>query len=354
MSAGSRGVAAWSRSMPVCCAAQQHTAGEASTSGRDSTGSSAGKQTGRQLLQQQGRAKKQRLDDYCLALHPEHSKNLIQSWIVQGKVLVNDRVVTKAGTPVPKDATVRINAEQPKYVCRAGHKLEAALEHFGVDVTGLTALDAGLSTGGFTDCLLQRGIARVYGVDVGYGQVMGSIAQEPRVTVMERTNLRHLKPEDLPTRVDLVTLDLSFISVLKVLPAVVGVMRPEGAQMVVLIKPQFEAGRGAVSAGGVVRDPKVHAEVIERITRGISAYNLQPRGVMESPLKGDKGGNTEFLAHFVHDPASGPLRLVPVDAASVVAVGEGGDDEQEQEGMGGVAGSGGAGSSISSGKATLV
>jgi hypothetical protein len=211
--------------MPVCCAAQQHTAGEASTSGRDSTGSSAGKQTGRQLLQQQGRAKKQRLDDYCLALHPEHSKNLIQSWIVQGKVLVNDRwgqtrcwqsplihacsaacrldassgstrlpahawragqraqhlsawhalkqprmpcvraqhcrVVTKAGTPVPKDATVRINAEQPKYVCRAGHKLEAALEHFGVDVTGLTALDAGLSTGGFTDCLLQRGIARV-------------------------------------------------------------------------------------------------------------------------------------------------------------------------------------------------
>ncbi|KAI8463596.1 MAG: S-adenosyl-L-methionine-dependent methyltransferase [Monoraphidium minutum] len=311
-----------------CSAAPQRSAGEAGAPGRGDAlpavdGGGGGGLSAKQQLQ--GRAsRKQRLDDYCLTMHPEYSKNLIQSWIVQGKVLVNDRVVTKAGTPVPKHAAVRINAEQPKYVCRAGHKLEAALEHFGVDVTGLTALDAGLSTGGFTDCLLQRGVGHVFGVDVGYGQVVGSIAQDPRVTVMERTNLRHLRPEDLPARVDLVTLDLSFISVLKVMPAVAAALRPSGGQLVVLIKPQFEAGKGLVSAGGVVRDPKVHAEVISRISRGIQAFNLAPRGVIESPLKGDKGGNTEFLAHFVHDPDAGPLLLSDAAAAAEAAGGGGG------------------------------
>lgn len=137
-------------------------------------------------------------------------------------------------------------------------------------------------------------------------------------------------PPALAPQVDLVTLDLSFISVLKVLPAVTGVMKPEGAQLVVLIKPQFEAGRGAVSAGGVVRDPAVHAEVIERISAGIEAFNLRRRGVTESPLKGDKGGNTEFLAHFVHEPGSGPLR----------PGGEAGDSDDEEAGSG--SGSGGA------------
>lgn len=142
--------------------------------------------------------RRQRLDDYVLSMHPEHSRNLVQSWIAQGKVLVNDTPVTKAGAPLPRGAVVRVTAEAPRYVCRAGLKLEAALDHFAVDVTGLTALDAGLSTGGFTDCMLQHGARHVYGVDVGHGQVMGSIAQDPRVTVMERTNLRHLAPSDLP------------------------------------------------------------------------------------------------------------------------------------------------------------
>lgn len=234
--------------------------------------------------------------------------------------------MTKAGTPVPKNAVVRINARSLKYVCRAGHKLEAALDAFNIDPAGLTALDAGLSTGGFTDCLLQRGAARVFGVDVGHGQVAGSIAQDPRVVVMERTNLRHLKPEDLPCKVDLVTLDLAFISVLKVLPAVAGVLRPDGgARLVVLIKPQFEAGRASVGAGGVVRDPKVHAEVIARVSAGAEAFGLRRRGLIESPLKGDKGGNTEFLALFEHDAADGPLRLEEgAAAAAALDLGSGG------------------------------
>lgn len=254
--------------------------------------------------------KKQRLDDYCLQQYPQYSKNLVQSWIAQGKVLVNDKVVTKAGHAVPKKAEVRINAEDPKYVCRAGFKLEKALDYFGIDVTGATALDAGLSTGGFTHCLLQRGARHVYGVDVGHGQVMGSIAQDQRVTVMERTNLRHLRPDQLPEQVSLVTLDLSFISVLKVMPAVAAVMAP-GAQLVVLIKPQFEAGRAQVGAGGLVKDPQVHQAVISRITAGVEAYGLQCLGVTESPLKGDKSGNTEFLALFKHDPSQGPISVPP-------------------------------------------
>eukprot|EP00882_Tetradesmus_deserticola_P008485 GHRQ01008948.1.p1 GENE.GHRQ01008948.1~~GHRQ01008948.1.p1 ORF type:complete len:364 (+),score=119.49 GHRQ01008948.1:200-1291(+) len=253
---------------------------------------------------------RQRLDDYCLQQNPHHSKNLIQSWIAQGKVLVNDQVVTKAGHAVPKQANVRILAEDPKFVCRAGFKLEKALDHFAIDVTGLTALDAGLSTGGFTDCLLQRGARHVYGVDVGHGQVMGSIAQHPCVTVMEKTNLRHMAAGDLPEKVSLVTLDLSFISVLKVMPAVAQLVAP-GGQLLVLIKPQFEAGRSQVSSGGVVKDPGVHRQVIARITQGVEAYGFSCRGVTESPLKGDKGGNTEFLAHFVHDPGQGPISIPP-------------------------------------------
>lgn len=154
---------------------------------------------------------------------------------------------TCATTQVSPTAVVEILADLPKYVCRAGHKLEAALDAFAVDPSGCVCLDAGLSTGGFTDCLLQRGAAAVYGVDVGYGQVAERIRTDPRVVVMERTNVRHLRPEQMPPRteggaavlVDLVTLDLSFISVLKVLPAVMTVMQPQ-AQLIVLIKPQFE------------------------------------------------------------------------------------------------------------------
>ncbi|XP_076950771.1 uncharacterized protein LOC143623842, partial [Bidens hawaiensis] len=156
--------------------------------------------------------KKKRLDEVCLEKFQQYSRNYIQSWILQGKVIVDGKVVTKAGHQVSDKAVVEIKAEIPKYVCRAGHKLEAAIEQLGVDVTGKVALDSGLSTGGFTDCLLQYGASFVYGVDVGYGQVADKIHRDQRVSVIERTNLRYLT--ELPQKVDLVTLDLSFISIL--------------------------------------------------------------------------------------------------------------------------------------------
>ncbi|KAF8005667.1 hypothetical protein BT93_K0065 [Corymbia citriodora subsp. variegata] len=191
----------------------------------------------------QPQKKKKRLDEVCLERYQQYSRNIIQSWILQGKVFVNGKVVSKAGTPVSDQANVEIIAEIPKYVCRAGYKLEAAIEQLGVDVEGKVALDSGLSTGGFTDCLLQNGASFVYGVDVGYGQVADKIRRDERVSVIERTNLRYLP--GLPQKVDLVTLDLSFISLLLVMPAVVNVMKEE-ATLVTLVKPQFEARRSQV------------------------------------------------------------------------------------------------------------
>lgn len=199
-----------------------------------------------------------------------------------------------------------------------------------VDPTGKVCLDSGLSTGGFTDCLLQRGAARVYGIDVGkygrfpqagsgggrssnlcellaptgYGQVAEKVRQDSRVVVMERTNLRHLRRGDLGEPIQLASLDLSFISVLKVVPALCELLAPEGSEMLVLIKPQFEAGRGQVGAGGVVKDPKVHQEVIERVTAGICGFGFRCMGVIESPIRGQKSENVEFLGHFVRDPSA--------------------------------------------------
>lgn len=238
--------------------------------------------------------KKKRLDEVCLERFQQYSRTFIQSWILQGKVYVDGKVVNKAGTPVSEKAVVEIIAEIPKYVCRAGHKLEAAIEQLGVDVNGKVALDCGLSTGGFTDCLLQYGAAYVYGVDVGYGQVADKIRRDDRVSVIERTNLRYLP--GLPQNVDLVTLDLSFISVLLVMPAVLKVMK-ERSTLVTLVKPQFEARRSQVGSGGIVRDPEVHKEVLERIIDGVESFGFKSKGWIESPLKGAKG-NTEFLVRF--------------------------------------------------------
>ena len=238
---------------------------------------------------------KARLDELALLEYPEYSRNVVQSWIAQGKVLVNGQPVTKAGTKLRPDVKILITAETPKYVCRGGLKLEKALDEFEIDPNNLIALDSGLSTGGFTDCLLQRGATRVYGVDVGYGQVHEQIRTDPRVTVMERTNLRYLQP--LPESVDLACLDLSFISVLKVLPAVAAATRP-GGRLVVLIKPQFEAKRSQIGSKGVVRDPKVHEEVIARVIDGAGTMGWEYVRHTVSPIKGAKEGNTEFLALF--------------------------------------------------------
>lgn len=243
--------------------------------------------------------RRRRLDEVCLELYPQFSRNVIQSWIVQGKVLVNDRPVVKAGASVPPMAHVTITAEQPKFVCRAGLKLEAALDTFSINIQGCRALDAGLSTGGFTDCLLQRGAVHVIGVDVGYGQVAEKIRTDDRVLVMERTNLRHLRRKDLPNNefVDLVTLDVSFISSLKMIDTVQDVLKPQG-DVVLLVKPQFEAGKELVSAGGVVKDPEVRKRVVDSVIAGWTDAGFRCAGVIESPVKGATSGNVEYLAHF--------------------------------------------------------
>lgn len=241
--------------------------------------------------------KKKRLDQRMQADLPHYSRQQIQGWIMRGMVRVEGTVVTKPGIPVADTAQVIYDIEEPKYVGRAGFKLEKALEHFAIDVTGFVALDAGLSTGGFTDCLLQHGAKKVYGIDVGYGQVHEKIRMDDRVVVMERTNLRHLDTALITDKIDIVTLDLSFISMLKVIDVVRSVMHT-GATLVVLIKPQFEAERHEVGRGGIITDPAVHESVIERVVSGVQAAGFEYKGVIESPLLGGSG-NKEFLGCFI-------------------------------------------------------
>jgi len=242
---------------------------------------------------------KKRLDLFVQELFPQYSRRQIQSWIMQGKVIVNDKVVTKSGTQVADDTKIVMNVQEPKFVGRAGFKIEKALDHFAIDVTDIIVLDAGLSTGGFADCLLQRGAKKIYGIDVGYGQVHEKIRSDERVAVIERTNLRHTeKVLELlgQDKVDLVTLDLSFISILKVMDTVDAVLKDDGL-LVTLIKPQFEAERHEVGKGGIVKDERVHEKVIEKVIEGIKAYGFTFIGVIDSPIEG-ASGNKEFLAYF--------------------------------------------------------
>lgn len=238
---------------------------------------------------------KKRLDVALAEKYPHLTRNQIQSFILQGKATVDGVRQTKAGTQVTADRAIELIVDESKFVSRAGFKLEHALDHFKIDVTGLVALDAGLSTGGFTHCLLQRGIKRVYGVDVGTAQVHDKIATDDRVVVMEQTNLRHL--ERLPELIDIATLDLSFISLLKVMPAVEKLLKPS-AQLITLIKPQFEAEREDVQHGGVIKDEAVHQRVVDKVVNGLTALGFTYAGVVESPIVGAASGNKEFLAYF--------------------------------------------------------
>jgi 23S rRNA (cytidine1920-2'-O)/16S rRNA (cytidine1409-2'-O)-methyltransferase len=242
--------------------------------------------------------KKERLDSLVQRLVPHLSRNQIQSFIMQGKVLVEGEVVTKSGQLFSIDAAVILIDDTPKYVCRAGFKLEKALEDFEFDVQGLVALDAGLSTGGFTDCLLQNGAAKVFGIDVGRAQVHHNIKQDSRVQVMEQTNLRYVT--SVGQLVDLVTLDLSFISVLKVMDAVKAVLKPDG-HLIVLIKPQFEAARHEVGRGGIIKDDAVHQQVVAQVIRGITLHGFEHKKCIDSPILGATG-NKEFLAFFKRIP----------------------------------------------------
>jgi 23S rRNA (cytidine1920-2'-O)/16S rRNA (cytidine1409-2'-O)-methyltransferase len=214
--------------------------------------------------------------------------------ILAGEVLVGDRPATKPGSVVAADAPLRLRARASAYVSRGGEKLAGALDTFGLDVTGMVALDVGASTGGFTDCLLRRGARRVVALDVGYGQLAWALRQDPRVVVLERTNARHLEPSALPEPPELVTVDLSFISLTLVLPALAAALRPGGA-VVALVKPQFEAGRGQVGKGGVVRDPAVRAAAVARIRAAAAGLGLRVRGEAESVVPGPKGNREVFL-----------------------------------------------------------
>jgi 23S rRNA (cytidine1920-2'-O)/16S rRNA (cytidine1409-2'-O)-methyltransferase len=236
--------------------------------------------------------KRARLDRLVCDRGLVDSRQKAQGLIVAGRVLVNDQPVTKAGTQVATDADIRIKGDDIPYVSRGGFKLEAALDAYQISPEGLTCADFGASTGGFTDCLLQRGAARVYAVDVGYGQLDWKLRQDPRVEVLERTNARHL--QDLPEPIALLVGDLSFISLSLVLPAIARVCQP-GATCVLLIKPQFEVGRDKVGKGGKVRDPVARQEAVDRVIAQATAAGFQHRGDMESPLPGARSGNVEHL-----------------------------------------------------------
>jgi 23S rRNA (cytidine1920-2'-O)/16S rRNA (cytidine1409-2'-O)-methyltransferase len=234
---------------------------------------------------------KVRLDQLLVARGLAETRSKAQALLLAGSVRVNGQPAGKAGTLVDEGVDLEVTAALP-YASRGGHKLAHALDAFGLSPAGLIALDAGASTGGFTDVLLQRGAARVYAVDVGYGILDYRLREDPRVVAMERTNIRHL--ESLPELAGCAVIDVSFISLRLVLPAVRRLTRPE-AWVVPLIKPQFEAGQEQVGRGGVVRDPAVHQAVLREALASASALGLTPRGLARSPLLGP-AGNVEFLA----------------------------------------------------------
>jgi 23S rRNA (cytidine1920-2'-O)/16S rRNA (cytidine1409-2'-O)-methyltransferase len=239
---------------------------------------------------------KERLDKLLVARGLAQSRERARALILAGQVVVDHHTVDKAGAQVSADVSLRLKGEDIPYVSRGGLKLEKALEFFAIEVTGKVAIDVGASTGGFTDCLLQRGAARVYAVDVGYGQLAWSLRQDGRVINLERTNIRHLQPESLAERPVLAVIDASFISLDKVLPATLALLTDDG-EIVALIKPQFEVGRGAVGKGGVVRDTRQHGEVVERIRQLAGELGCEVLGVTESPILGPKG-NREFLIYL--------------------------------------------------------
>lgn len=239
---------------------------------------------------------KKRLDLLLVERELAETRQRAQALILAGDVQVNGNVVSKAGAPVAVDAAITIRAPL-KYVSRGGFKLEGALDPFGVDPREKICADIGASTGGFTDCLLQRGASRVYAIDVGYGQLAWKLRNDARVVVIDRVNIRHL--DGLPEPVDLITIDVSFISLSLVFPAAKRLLKPRG-EIIALIKPQFEAGRAQVGKGGIVRDASVHREVVEKIARRAIDNDLRVRGVCRSPITG-ADGNVEFLIHLSAD-----------------------------------------------------
>jgi 23S rRNA (cytidine1920-2'-O)/16S rRNA (cytidine1409-2'-O)-methyltransferase len=236
---------------------------------------------------------KMRLDVLLVDRGLVASRERARALILAGAVLVNEETVDKAGALIAEGAAIRIRGEDHPYVSRGGVKLKGALDTFGIPVVGLSALDVGASTGGFTDCLLQEGARKVYAVDVGYGQIAWKLRNDPRVVLFERTNIRHFSGVGVEEPVDIAVIDTSFISLTLVIPSVLQFVR-EGGTILALVKPQFEVGKGEVGKKGVVRDPAIHLRVVGELAAFFAEQGLSVRGTCESPLTGPEG-NKEFF-----------------------------------------------------------
>lgn len=239
---------------------------------------------------------RRRLDQVLVDRQFAESREKARALILSGSVLVNGVRVDKAGQPVDVEAAIEM-LERPKYVGRGGLKLEAALQHFGIDATGKICLDVGSSTGGFTDCLLQHGAPRVYAIDVGTGQLDWKLRNDPRVIVKEQVNARYLSREHVPEPIDLAVCDVSFISVTMILPVLPGLLAPAG-EMVILVKPQFELARGQVGKGGIVRDPQLQESACDKVRAAVESLGFRT-DIIPSPILGAEG-NREFLLYARH------------------------------------------------------
>lgn len=242
------------------------------------------------------KVEKERLDVLLVQQGLANSRELAKAYIMAGNVYVDGQKEDKAGTKVAVTAKLEVKGNQMKYVSRGGYKLEKAMDVFSIRLDGKICLDIGASTGGFTDCMLQNGASKVYAIDVGYGQFAWKLRNDERVVCLEKTNVRYVTHEQVPDEGDFASIDVSFISLTKVLPAVLGVLGEKG-QMVCLIKPQFEAGREKVGKKGVVRDSSVHREVIEMIVEYVRTQSLGILGLDFSPIKGPEG-NIEYLIYL--------------------------------------------------------
>lgn len=244
--------------------------------------------------------KRERIDKLLVELGLADSRTKAQALVMAGVVLVNEQRVEKPSQEFAPEANIRIKGEtaESRYVGRGGLKLEKALEHFQIDVADFICLDVGASTGGFTDCLLQHGARKVVAVDVGTNQIDWKLRQDRRVDVRENVNARYLKPEDFPQKFDLAVMDVSFISLTKILPAIVLLLKENG-KIVTLIKPQFEVGKGEVGKGGIVKEPEKHERVVREVNRAAENLGLKIIGVIDSPILG-ADGNKEFLAFYAN------------------------------------------------------
>ncbi len=239
---------------------------------------------------------KERLDVLLVKRNLAESREKAKAIIMSGNVFVEDQREDKAGTTFPEDVKIEVRGHVMPYVSRGGLKLEKAIKNFDVSVEGKVCTDVGSSTGGFTDCMLQNGASKVYSVDVGYGQFAWKLRQDPRVVCMEKTNIRYVTPEDIDDALDFASVDVSFISLTKILEPARNLLK-DGGQMVCLIKPQFEAGREKVGKKGVVRDKAVHLEVVERIVTFALEHGFSVHHLSYSPIKGPEG-NIEYLVHI--------------------------------------------------------